>query len=316
MKVVLAGGSGFLGRSLLAHLAGRGHEIVVLSRRPVPGQFPGRQVGWDPDGNLPATGTSEFLTWPKELDGAGAVVNLAGAGIADRRWTPARKRELRSSRVLSTRSLVAALRAATQKPAVFYQGSAVGFYGTRRDGALDESFPPGDDLLGSICVAWEAEANPVVALGCRLVVGRSGVVLARDGGALPKMARPFRFFAGGRVASGQQYLSWIHRDDWVAFVTWAIETAAVSGTYNVTAPAPVTNDEFSKAIGLALRRPSWLPVPGFALRVLFGEMANEMLIRGQRVVPKRALEAGFSFAYPTVEAALDASLKGKQPLGT
>jgi uncharacterized protein len=309
MKVVLAGGSGFLGRALVAHLAARGHEVVVLSRHPVPAQSPGRQVGWHPDGNLPAAGTSEYLTWPHELDGAGAVVNLAGAGMADTRWTAARKRELRSSRVLSTRSLVAAVRASTQKPAVFYQGSAVGFYGPRRDEVLDESFPPGDDLQGSMCVAWEAEANPVAALGCRLVVGRSGVVLAKDGGALPKMARPFKFFAGGRVASGTQYLSWIHRDDWLTFVTWALETASVSGTYNVTAPEPVTNDAFSKAIGRALHRPSWLPVPGFALRVLFGEIATEMLIRGQRVVPKRALDAGFSFAYPTVAAALDKALK-------
>jgi uncharacterized protein (TIGR01777 family) len=309
MKVVLAGGSGFLGRALVAQLAARGHEVVVLSRHPAPAQSPGRQVGWDPDGSLPATGKSEFLTWPKELDGASAVVNLAGAGMADKRWTPARKRDLRLSRVLSTRSLVAAVRAASQKPPVFYQGSAVGFYGPRGDEILDESFPPGDGLQGSICVAWEAEANPVVALGCRLIVGRSGVVLAKDGGALPKMARPFTFFVGGRVASGKQYLSWIHRDDWLAFVTWALETATVSGTYNVTAPEPVTNDEFSKAIGRALRRPSWIPVPGFVLRVLFGEIANDMLIRGQRVVPKRALEAGFPFAYPKIDAALNATLR-------
>jgi uncharacterized protein len=283
---------------------------VVLSRHPQPAQSPGRQIGWDPDGNLPSTGASEYLTWPQELDGAGAVVNLAGAGMADRRWTAARKRELKSSRVLSTRSLVAALRTASQRPAVFYQGSAVGFYGTQRGGPLDESFPPGDDLLGSICVAWEAEANPVVALGCRLVVGRSGAVLAKDGGALPKMARPFRFFAGGRVASGKQYLSWIHRDDWLAFVAWALDTASANGTYNVTSPEPVTNEEFSKAIGRALRRPSWLPVPGFALRLLFGDIANEMLIRGQQVVPKRALEAGFPFAYPKIDAAMTAALKG------
>ena len=307
MKIVIAGGSGFLGRTLASRLAGAGHEIVVLSRTAAPGQSP-RQVAWRPDGTA-ATGGSES-NWHRELDGAGAVINLAGAGIADKRWTAARKQELRQSRVLSTRSLVAAVRAATVKPQVFIQGSAVGFYGTDGDQAFDESFPPGQDLLGDVCVAWEAEAHPVRALGLRLVIVRTGIALDKDGGALPQMARPFRFFVGGPVASGRQYFSWIHRDDWVSFVIWALETTTASEVYNATAPTPVTNEEFSKALGRALGRPSWLRVPGFALRILFGEFANEGLIRGQRVIPKRAIDAGFQFAYPDIDGALAAILKG------
>lgn len=304
MKVVIAGGSGFLGRALVKHLAARGHDVVVLSRTPVPAQMPGRQVGWNPDGNLPSAGASEHLGWPQEIDGAGAIINLAGAGMADKRWSRARKDLLRQSRVRSTRSLVAAVRAAAARPTVFIQNSAVGYYGTAADQVFDESFPPGSDLLGDTCIAWEAEAHAVSPLGPRLVIVRSGVVLAKDGGALPPMMRPFKFFVGGPVATGRQYLSWIHRDDWLAFVAWALDTSSATGVYNVTSPAPVTNEEFSKAIGRALHRPCWLRVPAFALRVLFGEMANDMLIRGQRVVPKRALDAGFQFTYPTVDAAL------------
>ena len=209
--------------------------------------------------------------------------------------------------MFSTRSLVAAVRAATNRPGIFIQGSAVGYYGTGGAQVFDESFPPGLDLLGEMCVAWEAEAHGVTALGARLVILRAGVVLGQGGGIMKQMARPFRFFVGGPVASGRQYLSWIHRDDWLAFVTWALDTPSVSGAYNATSPEPVTNEEFSRALGRALGRPSWLRVPAFALRMLFGEMANEMLIRGQRVVPKRALAEGFRFVYPTVAAALKAA---------
>jgi uncharacterized protein (TIGR01777 family) len=303
MRVVIAGGSGFLGSALSQHLAGRGHEIVILTRqaRRPEGQI--RDVEWAPDGH-PGP-------WAREIDGAGAIVNLAGAGIADRRWSAKRKAELRSSRVLSTRSLVAAVRGAAVKPGVFVQGSAVGYYGMNPEPTFDESCPPGDDFFGQMAVAWEAEAHGVSALSVRLVITRAGVVLDRRGGALKKMLPPFRFFVGGRLASGRQVLSWVHLADWIALITWAIETPAVSGVYNATSPSPVTNAEFSRAIGRALHRPSWLPVPGFALRIIVGELANVALIHGQRVVPKRALEAGFRFQYPTIDEAMKAAITGR-----
>jgi uncharacterized protein (TIGR01777 family) len=305
MKIVLAGGSGFLGRALSEHLVGRGHEVVVLTRSGhVPPKTGARAVTWYPDGSTTPR------VWSAEIEGAGAIINLAGAGIAERRWSRRRKEVLRSSRVLATRSLVAAVRAASVKPSVFLQGSAVGFYGNTGDEALDESFPPGADFLGSLCVAWEAEAHPAAALGCRLVFLRTGIALAREGGALKKLIPPFRFFVGGPIASGRQYMSWIHRADWIAMVTWALETPAVSGAVNATAPTPVRNADFSRALGRALHRPSWLRVPAFALRLIVGEMADHGLVTGQRVVPKRALELGFQFQYPEIEAAMKAAVKG------
>jgi uncharacterized protein (TIGR01777 family) len=303
MKIVIAGGSGFLGRALAEHLVGRRHDVVILTRSGHVSRATGsRPVIWDPDGTA---GTA----WAREIDGANAIVNLAGAGIADKRWSRRRKDELRDSRVKSTRSLAAAVRAASAKPSVFVQVSGVGFYGNAGDEAIDESFPPGDDFLAQLCVAWEAQAHPVTALGCRLVIVRNGIVLARSGGALKKLMPPFQFFVGGPIATGRQYVSWIHRDDWVALITWALETSSVSGVVNGTAPNPVTNAEFSRAIGHALHRPSWLPVPAIALRIMVGQLADHGLITGQRVVPKHALAQGFAFKYPEIVAAAEAAVR-------
>ena len=252
---------------------------------------------WNPDGTATGDGV-------RALDGAGAVINLAGEGLADRRWTRARKAALRASRVNSTRSLVAAIRGVSARPPTFIQASGVGYYGTSPDQTFDESFPPGADFLAQLCVAWEAEAHPCTALGCRLAIVRSGVVLARDGGALKQLVLPFKFFVGGPIASGRQYFSWIHRDDWVSLIAWLLHTESASGVFNGTSPAPVTNADFSRAVGRSLHRPSWLPVPGFALRLLVGEFAVDGLIHGQRVLPRRALEAGFSFRYPQIDEAL------------
>jgi hypothetical protein len=298
MKIVLAGGSGSLGRALVERLAAEDHGVVVLSRRtsgpPLPAGV--RRVAWVPDGTAGE--------WARDLAGADAIINLTGAGIADARWTRARKAELRSSRVLPTRSLVTAIRNAATRPAVFIQHCAVGYYGMDTGTQeLDESYPPGDDFLSELAVAWEAEALPVANLGCRLVTTRTGVVLMADAGALPQMARPFRFFVGGPVASGRQYLSWIHLEDWVGLMVWLLRTPTVSGVVNVTAPQPVTNAEFSRAIGRALRRPSWAPVPAFVLRLLFGELAD-VLITGQRVIPRRAVDGGYTFRHPEIGEAL------------
>ena len=306
MKIVIAGGSGLIGRSLAGHLAWAGHQVVVLTRDAagLPPTVAIRHVEWQPDGSTGA--------WASEIDGAGAVVNLTGAGIADSRWSNERKQELRQSRVLPTRSLVAAVRQASARPAVFLQGSALGFYGSSLDDRLlDESFPPGDDFLGQLCVAWEAEAHPVVAVGSRLVFMRSGVVLSSEGGILARLRLPYQFFVGGPVASGHQYMSWIHLDDWVAMATWALTTPAVSGILNATSPTAVTNEEFSRAYADALGRPSWLRVPAVALRAMFGEMAVAMLIKGQRLVPKHALDLGFQFKYPTIAEAMTAAVGKK-----
>jgi uncharacterized protein (TIGR01777 family) len=195
---------------------------------------------------------------------------------------------------------------------VFIQHCAVGYYGSSlSDRILDESAPAADDFFGRLASAWEAEARPIADLGLRLVIVRAGVVLERGGGALPKMLMPFRFLVGGPVASGRQYLSWIHVGDWVRLMCWAIDTPSVSGPINATAPNPVTNREFSSALGRAVHRPSWAPVPALVLRVLFGEMAEAALINGQRVVPRRAGELGFTFEYPTIDAALS-ELIGRQ----
>jgi hypothetical protein len=241
------------------------------------------------------------------VDGADGIVNLAGAAIEDKRWTPARRALLEDSRVKSTRSLVAAVAAASRKPAVFVQGSAVGYYGAHDAGpGFDETSLAGDDFLARLSVAWEREAAPVRDQGCRLVIVRTGIVLAKHDGALAKMSLPFKLMVGGPVGSGRQYLSWIHLDDWVAMVVWALTNPAVLGPVNATAPEPVSNREFAAALGRAMHRPSWAPVPGFVLRLMFGEMADSMLLRGQRVLPARARELGFRFTHEHVGPALEA----------
>lgn len=298
MRVVIAGGTGFLGRALTERLTAGGHEVVVLTRR-APSSADARQVGWTPDGTAHGD-------WVDELDRADAVVNLTGAGIADRRWTRARKAVLRSSRLLPTRSLVEAIRRSDHRPAVFLQGSAVGYYGDTGDAPVDETSPPGDDYLGRLGVEWEAEAKPATDLGCRVVYLRTGIVLAEGSIPLRKMRLPFLFFVGGPIGSGQQVISWIHRDDWLAMASWALETDAAVGPVNAAAPGAVTNAEFSKALGRALERPSWLPVPAFVLRLIFGELADAALLGGQRVVPAKATSEGFSFSYPDIDAALGA----------
>lgn len=298
MKIVIAGGSGFLGRPLARELLAKGYEVVVLTRGPAREDRGIRYVTWeageDPGG------------WHAVIDGADAVVNLAGAGIADRRWSAARKQVLRGSRVDATRALVAAIRSATIRPKVFLTGSAIGFYGPQPDDGptLDESAPPGSDFLSTLAVDWEAEAHAASALGCRVIIIRTGVVLARAGGALQKLIPPFRFFVGGPIGSGRQVMSWIHRRDWVELVVWLLRHEHAAGVYNATAPQPATNADFSRALGAALGRPSWLPVPGFALKIIVGEMAGPALLAGQRVVPRRALEAGFTFQFPEITAAM------------
>lgn len=304
MKIVIAGGTGFLGTPLAETYAEDGHEVQVLTRSLAPGQsrhdpgtgVPGvTRVGWTPDGDAGA--------WAAAIDGADAVINLAGESLAAKRWTPARKAELRDSRVLPTRSLAAAITASSSPPKVFASGSAVGYYGPSGDEPKTEDAPAGHDFLARLCEDWEQEARRAERPRTRVVLLRSGVVLERSGGALAKMVTPFRFFAGGPLGSGRQYMAWIHRIDWVEMVRWIVETPAIAGPMNLTAPHPVTNAEFARALGRALHRPSLVSAPGIALRLLLGEMADSVLT-GQRAVPARALAAGFHFRYPEIDLAL------------
>jgi uncharacterized protein (TIGR01777 family) len=303
MRVVIAGGGGFLGSPLSWAWAEEGHDVRVLTRALAPGQAqhePGTgkpgitRVGWVPDGRA-----GELA---REFDGASAVINLAGTSIAGARWTPARKASIRDSRLLATRSLAAAFTESDAPPATFISASGSGYYGDRGSDVLTEDSAPGSDFLAQLCVDWEAEARRAERPGVRVVLLRTGIVLEKGGGALPPLMRPFRFFAGGPLAGGRQYMSWVHRHDWSEMVRWIVETPAVAGAVNVTAPHPVTNAEFSRALGRALHRPALAPVPRFALNLVLGEMASAVLA-SQRALPARAQAAGYHFRYPEIDIA-------------
>lgn len=306
MKVIITGGTGFIGRALSASLATDGHDVVVLSRF-AGGTYQGVRHMRAPVVRDEASGRYRFgAEASREIDGADVVINLAGAGIADGRWTAARKAVLKESRLSVTSAIVSAIESATNKPSVLLSGSAIGVYGSDLTATFDESSPTGRDFLAELCVEWEQAALKAEAIGTRVVLLRTGLVLARDGGLLSKLRPPFMFFMGGPTGSGQQWMSWIHRDDWIAMVKWAMTTESVRGPLNVTAPAPATNTDFSRALGAALHRPSFMPLPAFALRLMFGELADGALLASQKVVPGKAIAGGFQFKY----AGLDGALKG------
>ena len=304
MRFVIAGGTGFIGSPLAEVYAEEGHDVRVLTRSLPDGEArhdPGTgkpgitRVGWHPSGTAGA--------WAQVVDDADAVVNLAGEPLGDRRWTAQRKAALRDSRILATRSLADAIRRASRPPRVFVSSSAVGYYGAGAEPKNEDS-PAGSDFLARLAEEWEMEAQKAEATGARLVLLRTGVVLERTGGALPRMMRPFRYFVGGPIGNGRQYMSWVHRLDVIEMIRWIIETPAVIGPVNATAPHPVTNREFSRALGRALRRPSLLPAPGFALKMMFGEMAEPLLLAGQRVIPAKAQSHGYHFRYPEIDIAM------------
>ena len=289
--IVIAGGTGLLGSALLEALRLEGHRVVVLSRDPKHDH----EVRWSP-GN-------DDSAWAEALNGATAVINLAGTSIASGRWTTARKASIHESRKRATAALVRAIADLPQPPSAFISGSAVGYYGARGDEPATEATPPGSDFLAQVCRDWESIAKEA-SHRSRVVLLRSGVVFARQGGALPQLALPFKLFAGGPAGTGRQFVSWIHLHDWVAMVKWALATATIAGPLNVTAPTPVTNEELSREIGRALGRPSWLKAPSLALRLVLGEMADALVLGGQRVIPEVARTQGFVFRYPTVQSAL------------
>lgn len=302
MKVAITGATGFVGSRLVERLQAEGHQILVLTRNAERGKrvFPAMAfpkvevVGYTPQ---------ESGDWQQAITGCDAVVNLAGAPIAEGRWTPERKQEILNSRKIGTRKVVEAIAQADPKPSVLINASAIGYYGTSETATFDESSPPGNDFLAQVCQEWEAEAHKVTEAGTRLVILRNGIILD-DGGALAKMIPPFRLFAGGPLGTGRQWFSWIHREDVVNLILKALTTPAMTGVYNATAPNPVRMSEFCATLGDVLQRPSWLPVPAFALEALLGDAAI-VVLEGQQVLPKRTQQAGFSYQYETVRPALE-----------
>ncbi len=304
MRVVITGGTGLIGRELGKSLSADGHEVILLSRSPgnainlPPGV---RAIYWD-------ARTAEG--WGELVDGAGAVVNLAGEtiggnGLLDVRWTPGRKRRIAESRINAGRAVTEAIRAVEKKPGVLIQMSGVGYYGTHEDERqITESVPAGKDFLANVCVAWEDSTKSVERMGVRRVITRTAPVLSRRGGPLPRQMIPFRFFVGGPIGSGKQWYPWIHMTDLVRAIRFLIDTEEAKGAFNVCAPQTVTNAEFSRALGKAMHRPSFLPLPAFAFKLAFGE-ASTVLLEGQRVIPARLQETGFTFTFPTVESALE-----------
>ncbi len=294
MNITITGATGFIGRRLIERLGPGDHQLHVLSRH-TNIRFGDTAVWigkWDPLTEDP----------PREsLINADAIVDLAGEPVAQR-WTPEAKIRIRQSRVESTKRLAKALAAQKQRPKVFVCSSAIGIYGSRGDETLTESSSLGSDFLADLCKEWEAQADAVESLGVRVVKVRTGVVLGKGGGALEKMLPPFKAFVGGRLGSGKQWMSWIHLDDVVGILCHALANP-MSGVFNGTAPNPVTNAGFTAALGKALGRPALFPVPGFALKAMYGEMA-ELLLGGQRVLPRATEAAGYRFQFPDLEAAL------------
>jgi uncharacterized protein (TIGR01777 family) len=301
MKILVTGASGLVGTALGSALARAGHTVCRLVRpEGAAGEGPkeGFAVAWNP-----ATG---------ELGGAGvgadAVVNLAGASIADGRWTAGRKALLRSSRIDTTRALIGALAKMNARPSVLVSASAIGIYGNRGDETLTEESNAGTDFLAGLAQEWEAEARKAEALGIRVVLARFGIILAREGGALPKIMLPFKFGAGGKLSSGQQWMSWVALEDVVGILRLAIENASIRGAVNIVSPQPLQNAEFTYVLAKAMHRPALFPAPAFALRLALGEMADALLLSSQRVLPKRLEQLGYQFLHADLASAMAAVL--------
>lgn len=302
-RVVVTGATGLIGKKLCPELMDQGYQVEVLSRnaqrarRSLPGMT--NYIDWTP---------YEHREWANVIDGAYAVIHLAGAPLFGKRWDEAYKETIRNSRVISTRVLFSAMVSARTKPEVFLSGSAIGYYGDRQDTTLDETASVGNDFLADVCAAWEKEAMEAEELGIRTVLLRTGIVLDRDEGALAQMVLPFRLLMGGPILPGTQWLSWIHIFDQIGLMMLALEDTRVRGPLNLSAPNPHRNRDFTNTLARVFGTPSWLPVPGLGLKLVLGEAAD-MLEKGQRVIPKRAQELGYQFRFPTLEPALHDLLK-------
>jgi uncharacterized protein (TIGR01777 family) len=303
-RVLITGATGFIGRALVSDLAAGGFEIIALTRDP------GKSaVLFGPDVRSEKWDGRTAEGWGPLVDGALAIVNLAGDNLAEGRWTRAKKARILRSRVEAGGAVVDALRPLRQKPRVVVQASAVGAYGSRGDEELDELSSPGGGFLADVVRQWEDSTREVEAMGVRRVVIRSGLVLGRGAGVFPRLLAPFRFFAGGTLGTGRQWFSWIHLVDEVRAVRFLIEREDLSGPFNLAAPGAGREKDVCRALGKALGRPCWLPVPAFVLKALFGEKARETLLAGQRVLPRRLTAAGFVFKYPDTAMAFEDLLR-------
>ncbi len=299
-RVIITGGTGLIGRMLSAELARNGYEPILLSRNPAGAHhlpMGVQAVYWD--------GRTE-QGWGKQADGATAIVNLAGEsiGIPPIPWTAGKKQRIRQSRIDAGCAVTEAVKQAVHKPRVVIQASAIGFYGLHGDEPVTEESRPGADFMSRVAVAWEASTDPIESMGVRRVIIRTGLPLTLAGGVLPYLMLPFRFFVGGPLGSGQQYLSWIHMADEIGAIRFLIENESARGPFNLTAPNPVTNAEFARVLGRVMHRPAAIPAPAFAMKLAFGEMARLLLLGGQRVIPERLSQHGFKFKFIDVEAAL------------
>ncbi|PWQ95940.1 TIGR01777 family oxidoreductase [Leucothrix arctica] len=295
---LITGGSGFIGSSLIPVLLDKGYKITVLSRE-------AEKTKQQFDNKIETITRIGAISGREHFD---VVINLAGQGIADKKWSDKIRKQLRASRIDTTKDLIAYFERATEKPSVFISGSATGFYGLKGDEKLTEKSIGDKSFSSRLCKDWEAAAKKAEALNIRACYLRTGIVLEKDGGALTKMLPPFKFGLGGPMGSGKQFMSWIHRDDLVSMICHIIETETLSGPINGTAPTPVDNKTFSKALGKALNRPAFLPLPGFVLKLLMGDMGKELLLCGQRVIPEKAVSSGFEFKYSDIDEALNAIL--------
>ena len=301
MKVAITGATGFVGSRLVQRLHGKGHKVVVLARNTAFAQkvFPSEAF---PNLEIVAYTPNASGSWQSVIASCNGVVNLAGEPIAEGRWTPERKQEILNSRKLGTQKIVETIANANPKPTVLVNASAIGYYGTSESATFDETSLSGNDFLAQVCQAWETEARKVKDAGVRLVILRLGIVLG-NGGALGKMIPPFKLFAGGPIGSGRQWFSWIHVDDLVNLILQALTKPEIEGVYNATAPNPVRMADLSQTLGRVMNRPSWLPVPAFAIEALLGDGAI-VVLEGQQVLPKRTEETGFEYKYPNLQSAL------------
>lgn len=302
MKIAITGATGFVGLALVQRLMAEKEQVLVLTRNP----DQAKRI-WPSGVEIVGYSVTEGGPWQGKIAGCDAVVNLAGAPIAEERWTPQRKQILRDSRILGTQKLVEAIAMADPKPQVLVNTSAVGYYGTSETAEFDESSGAGNDFLGQLCVEWEQSAQAVSQYGVRCAILRFGIVVG-DGGAVAKMIPPFKMFAGGPIGSGQQWFSWIDIDDLVSLIGFALRQPQIQGPFNATAPNPVRMNDLAATLGNILNRPSWLPVPSFVLDALLGDGAK-VVLEGQKVLPKKTLDAGFEFKYSTLKDSLEKVLK-------